>query len=995
MRGVRLLPRILGAAGGVCRRGSVAVRSVLALGWGVAVCVGGVGTANAQTVAQTTAAATPIEKIEVTGSAIRRTDVETPSPVQVITSEELKRSGYTDVSDVLRNVAANGAGSLSQSFNFAFAGGASGVALRGLAVGDTLVLIDGHRTAPYPISDDNQRSFTDVSNIPFEAIDHIEILRDGASALYGSDAIAGVVNIILRKSFNGLSVSGEYGQTQRGDGATSHFSGIYGFGDLEADGHNAYIALEYRHQDEILVEHRHGLWNADDPRNWVRLGGIDLTPGVANQSNGGAYGGGLLSNTGVVQNPADNTQFTALNPNCPVSAQTATDANGNATSRCGAYLYHGIQIQPPTENINLTSHYNFKFGGGWQSSTELSLWDSRAEQIGPPNTTVYPTGFVGINANGTVPVLAAGSPFVTMLPANYPGNPYGAPAPLVYQFMDVGNLTTHFSSANFRAIENLQGSAYGWDLNGAFGITYVKLDEIANNYINYPNLQTALNNGTYHIGALAGTNSAAVYNFIAPTENFGASSLLDFANVKAGRDLIQLPGGPLAMAVGAEIYHKALDTRDAPSVTAGNQSGVTGFAIGHQNDAGAFLELDAQVLKQLELNVSGRADHQWTDYGAYGNSVKPHFGFKASPIDIVTVRGTWSEGYRLPTPAEAGVSGTLFGAGNVFDPALCPTGGGAGATNIPGQNFYFPSQCNLNPVNVQTPTHNLSSERSDNWTLGTIFEPTKWLYTSADYFNYRIKNQIWSPFELGGLRAFETYVRGPGTTLPAINALTGASAGNQPTPTGLILYKSFPYVNAAVTTITGFDFEIRLKFDLQEYGRFVADLNATHQFKYEIISAGKRKFELAGTQGPSGVSGDTGNPRNRATLNLTWDKGPAEVSLNMNYVGRFSTNDPSEGQPAPCDGPPVGFSTTYTGPFGALPFPQKNLCYVASWTDFDLYASYRIGKHWTLHGTILNLFDRAPSFDASTYGAPGGFYSTLENAGAIGRFFSGGVRYDF
>jgi len=91
--------------------------------------------------------------------------------------------------------------------------------LRGLAVGDTLVLIDGHRTAPYSISDDNQRNFVDVSNIPLDAVDHVEILRDGASALYGTDAIAGVVNIILKKTFQGLHVSGDYGQTQRGDGA--------------------------------------------------------------------------------------------------------------------------------------------------------------------------------------------------------------------------------------------------------------------------------------------------------------------------------------------------------------------------------------------------------------------------------------------------------------------------------------------------------------------------------------------------------------------------------------------------------------------------------------------------------------------------------------------------------------------------------------------------------------------------------------------------------
>src|SRR5271156_162399 len=138
-----------------------------------------------------------LETITVTGSHLRRTDTDTPSPVQVISSEDLKKSGFTSTQQVLNNLTANGQGTLSQSFSGAFASGAAGIALRGLNVGYTLVLIDGHRTAPFPIGDDGVRSFVDISNIPFDAIDHIDVLKDGASAVYGSDAIAGVVNIVL------------------------------------------------------------------------------------------------------------------------------------------------------------------------------------------------------------------------------------------------------------------------------------------------------------------------------------------------------------------------------------------------------------------------------------------------------------------------------------------------------------------------------------------------------------------------------------------------------------------------------------------------------------------------------------------------------------------------------------------------------------------------------------------------------------------------------
>src|SRR5215472_3766256 len=175
------------------------VQRVLAVG--ITTALSGLLAVHAQEQAPPSAAEQSLQTVVVTGSIIKRTDFETPSPVQVMTSEDLQQSGFTSVSDVLRSLAANGQGNLSQSFNFAFAGGASGVALRGLTVGGTLTLIDGQRMVPYALSDDSQRNFVDVSNLPFNVIDSIEVLKDGASAQYGSDAIAGVVNVTLKKTF--------------------------------------------------------------------------------------------------------------------------------------------------------------------------------------------------------------------------------------------------------------------------------------------------------------------------------------------------------------------------------------------------------------------------------------------------------------------------------------------------------------------------------------------------------------------------------------------------------------------------------------------------------------------------------------------------------------------------------------------------------------------------------------------------------------------------
>ncbi len=193
--------------------------------------------------------------VSVTGSNIPRTDTETASPVQVITAEDLVNSGYTTISEVMRDITANGQGLLSQGFNGAFAGGASGVALRGLTVGATLVLIDGKKMVGYPLADDGQRNFVDMSSIPFAAIERVEILLDGASAIYGSDAIGGVVNIILKKSFTGTQLTAEGGMTFEGDGGNVHVAATTGYGDGKYGG---LLSAEFRKQNQIKFSDRDG-----------------------------------------------------------------------------------------------------------------------------------------------------------------------------------------------------------------------------------------------------------------------------------------------------------------------------------------------------------------------------------------------------------------------------------------------------------------------------------------------------------------------------------------------------------------------------------------------------------------------------------------------------------------------------------------------------------------------------------------------------------------
>lgn len=210
-------------------------------------------------------------RIVITGSHLRRTDAETPSPVQVLSAQDIARSGYSSVAEVLNSLSVNNMGSLGQATPAAFGAGGSGISLRGLTVGATLVLIDGQRMAPYPLPDDGQRDFVDIASIPVDAVERIEVLKDGASAVYGSDAMAGVVNVILKKRHDGSTLHAEVGRSTHGDGGSVHLSGIHGF---DHEGIAGYLSADFRQRQPILLSRRPFLTTTD----WSGYGGIPDGP---------------------------------------------------------------------------------------------------------------------------------------------------------------------------------------------------------------------------------------------------------------------------------------------------------------------------------------------------------------------------------------------------------------------------------------------------------------------------------------------------------------------------------------------------------------------------------------------------------------------------------------------------------------------------------------------------------------------------------------------
>jgi iron complex outermembrane recepter protein len=908
-----------------------------------------------------------LQTIVITGSLIERTATESPNPIQVISSKDLVQSGYTDISDVLRNITANGASTLSQSFSFAFAAGASGISLRGLSLGDTLVLIDGERSVPYPLLDDNERSFVDLSSIPFTAIDNVQVLKDGASALYGADAVAGVVNVMLRKEYQGFHVTTEGGTSSHWDGTQEHLGFIGGQGDLASDGYNWYVSGDFRHQDQILASSRSGLWDSLDMSGY---GGFDRTPGNDTNPNfpyPNSLTGYLIdpANPGVA---ADNYYF----PGCSVTQESLDQCR---------FTYRGAQLQPATTNIDILGKFTKELGNGWEAGLQLSWFDSRADQVSSytgdlsaATGTGYENG--GITNIGLAPGQAPNVityPVITV-PANYPGNPFGVAAPLVYNFPEVGAGTTTIDTNTYRLLASIGGTVAGWNVKGTAGAMYAKMDQWLYGNIEPGAIQTALNN-LYPLGSSTGTS------LFAPPDQTTPTSQLDLIDLHGTHKLFDMPGGPLSLALGVQWYKEEHDETPPPLIESGVQTGDSIYVIGTEYDRAAFLELDGDPIKSLNINVQGRYDN----YQTFGSDMTPKIGFKYTPFNWVALRGTWGKGFRVPSAAEGISSGEAFGAGTSNDPILCPN---PATPNSPGN---YPSQCNVALTGVLLANQKLQNVKSKNWTTGIVLQPLRQASVSIDYYNIEIDHDIIPVFEAGsGFAGDISLVRGPDVSLPYVNA--NGQTVNQTTPVGLILEESFPYVNASSTKTSGFDVDLQYHWDMGAIGRFTGETTWTHEITYTLIVGGSN-YDLAGTHGPSGVSGDTGNPKDRINASLSWSKGPLTIRPSINYVGHFNITDPSSGIPT------CATALAYGGNFPqGVTAENAQFCNVKSFLETDVYGTYQLTTNFQLHASVSNLFNVQPPVDVQTYGSGSMFYpydAALHQDGAVGRFFLIGFDYDF
>lgn len=430
-------------------------------------------------------AQTPVQSVTITGSNIKRVDAEGLAPVQTISREDIERSAASTVGDLMRALSVNSGASFNESA-INNQSGAAGVSLRGLGQKSTLVLINGRRYANHAFAQGND-TFVDINSIPKAAIDRIEVLKDGASAIYGSDAIAGVVNFILKRDYQGGSVSASAGRSTEGGLGEQQATLSFGMGNLAQDRYNVLAVVDFFHRDRLLVSERKIVGDGDFRS---RPGGG--LPWLS--SSGGSW----------VLAPAVNGAACApLNPCQGPSTQMPGNLFFTTGTVCGFTTTPFITAYPEADRLGLLTRGTFALGSSTTAFAEFSLANNGSKWINPPQQFTNVTTV--LNAATGAPM-----PFSAVISAANPSNPFGRPVALRYTFFDVGPREIELQTDAWRAMAGLSGSAGSWEWEAAAGTSQSKIKETTRNQVASFALTRAINNNTYNFNAPTAAQTAAL-----------------------------------------------------------------------------------------------------------------------------------------------------------------------------------------------------------------------------------------------------------------------------------------------------------------------------------------------------------------------------------------------------------------------------------------------------------------------------------------------------
>jgi iron complex outermembrane receptor protein len=880
------------------------------------------------------------DRVTITGSSIKQLRGQAALPVQVIQGDDLVNQGINTAEELISSLGSSAAhldNAVSRNNVFGaeqdrLTGGSSSANLRGIGPTGTLVLLNGRRVSTHGTSG----GAVDLNAIPMAAVDRIEILKDGASAIYGTDAIGGVINFILKNNFRGASVSADYSKPfASGGGERKRASITAGYGDLDTQRFNVMASLTVD-KNEILRGIDRDFATGFQP-------GRNLSPDTTSAPHANIIGvaGTALSNTGSTVGATDTVRYTNLNllavqNNCaglefgvPLAPNVQLwdrfgYTNANSRYRCATDYGRQFMLAPPRDAINLVTRANFRFAGSHEGFVEYvaSKTDVTAE--------FTPYQFSTNNA-GTIAGIThypASGPHYLDMRALVGANEFNPTLPIAYRLRmsDWGYRTIENTSKNQRLAAGVEGDIGSYTYKA--GVSWGKAEAystLIDGYAYAARLATALATGIINPFLNPGEEQtpeakALIESTKARGRIFGGDTSVMQVDASISGTLFKLPAGALDFAVGADLRKESYvfsGTEGFSCVAAMTSTGANAAnaVMGCPGNASApdserdikavYAELVAPLASWAEVRLQVRHD----EYSQIGSTTNPKVAFKLQPTSNFLIRGSAGTGFRAPTPQQLTLGTvTLALTGTFRDPVLCADiAAPIDATQC--SRASLPYRTGGNPT--------LQPETSKQHSLGVAWEPMRGLQVSADYWKVELEDRIrnLSPaFMITNYALFaDSFIRNSA---------------------GVVDYIQAGWVNAAESRTSGIDFNLNYTRKTGP-GTLTWKVDAT-----KMISHKERLIVTAPLQEFVGKWSNT-------TLYLPWR---AVTSL------EFKT---------PVWGATVSarFQSAYEdedrSPYTVSPPPPRE---VESYTTYNLTLAYTGIKGVRLTAGIVNLLDTDPPF---------------------------------
>lgn len=773
-----------------------------------------------------------VERIEVTGSRIKRVDSVSAVPVSVIDAVMIEKSGFTTVAEVLQFSTFNSEGSGGNTANNTWSSQQT-VEIRGQSLFHTLILLDGQRMAKSPILDGGASS---INDIPLAAVERIEILTDGASAVYGSDAIAGVVNIILKKEFDGVQVklNAERAEIDAGDRNTMSFVA----GTTSDKSRSLFV---YEH------DRRTGITYADLDYAGTR----QFKDGDPDDINN--WFGYSTSGRTVVDGDWFSPQ---IDGNCDTYGDDfrAFDDSAYPADRVCAYNYGKTAgIAPEQTRDNVMASYQYDISDTVEMTARAYWTHVNSIDVSAPSLASFRFG--------------------KDLPATDKYSAVSATNSIRYRFTDFGNRTADVTND----IQDINIGFLGtedvltWDFNYAFN-RYTSRT-FGTNYLNTSDITGAIGEHDEELGHVVGWDPRDA-NSVAPQSlkaNFDRHLEMVQQSVTGGVgfDAFEMPQGNVGVYVGASYREESLENFIDAASDNGNVAGGAGGSAGssEREISAIFAETNIPVLEGLDVNIAARYD----DYSDFGDTFNPQISARYAPIDDLVLRASWGTGFRAPTLVDINQESSK-GFPRVKNFITCLDDG-----YIPGGDSSF---CTSNSPEVDTSGNkDLEPETSVTWNVGFAYNITDDAYIKADYWSIEIEDVI-GTLSNNDIVQYQAQLIYEGSDLSVGDVFPGADVTQD--STGRLATMNSKNINIGESDRRGVDVEVGYKVST-DFGEFSLVGNWAH-----LVELTETDFDIDTGEllaGPN-FAGETGRPKDVANINLSWEYDDHRLSTFTSYYGK-------------------------------------------------------------------------------------------------------------